>query len=244
MLYPGVRIRCSSTSLLTLCLLFLVLCLWGRPCSAQIESGTFVGTVTDSSGGVLAGATVTVTEVETNISHKTSTNAQGEYNVAHLNPGLYSINIGQPGFKSAVQSAIKLDINQVVRVDVALVPGAVSEHIEVTAAEPLVESQTSSIGQVIEETQVHDLPLNGRDFVQLAYLSPGVNQGEIGAVQQGGIPENERGNGSIHVNGLMATNNNFLLNGFDNNEQQIGFEILQPPVEAIDEFKVQTSNLG
>ena len=218
--------------------------LGGSHAFGQVESGTFVGTVRDSSGGVIAGATVTVAEVQTNVLHKTTTNDQGEYNVSHLNPGVYSIAIEQAGFKTATQSNIKLDINQVVRVDVAMVPGAVSERVEVTAAEPLVESQTSSIGQVIEETQVHDLPLNGRDFVQLAYLSPGVNQGEAGAVQQGGIPENERGNGSIHVNGLMATNNNFLLNGFDNNEQQIGFEILQPPVEAIDEFKVQTSNFG
>ena len=224
---------------------FAYLCSLGsRPVAAQIESATFVGTVRDASGGVLAGATVTVTEVETNVVHKTAANEQGEYNVSHLKPGVYNIAIEQAGFKTATQSGVKVDINQVVRVDVTLVPGVVSEHIEVTAAEPLVESETSSIGQVIEQTQVHDLPLNGRNFLQLAYLSPGVNQGEAGAVQQGGIPENERGNGSIHVNGLMATNNNFLLNGFDNNEQQIGFEILQPPVEAIDEFKVQTSNFG
>ncbi|HEY5030570.1 MAG TPA: carboxypeptidase-like regulatory domain-containing protein, partial [Candidatus Angelobacter sp.] len=211
---------------------------------AQIESATFVGTVRDASGGVVSGATVTVTNVETNIVHKTTTNDQGEYNVNHLIPGLYNIAIEQTGFKTATQSNIKLDITQIVRVDVALVPGVVTEHVEVSAVEPLIESQTSSIGQVIEQTQVHQLPLNGRNFVQLAYLSPGVNQGEVGAVQQGGIPENERGNGSIHVNGLMATNNNFLLNGFDNNEQQIGMEVLQPPVEAIDEFKVQTSNFG
>jgi hypothetical protein len=231
-------------SLIAFVVLVVLSCLWGAPAVAQIESGTFVGTVRDASGAVISGASVTVTEMQTNVVHKTSTNDQGEYNVNHLNPGIYSIAIEQAGFKTATQSNIKLDINQVVRVDVAMVPGVVSEHVEVTAAEPLVESQTSSIGQVIEDTQVHDLPLNGRDFVQLAYLSPGVNQGEVGAVQQGGIPENERGNGSIHVNGLMATNNNFLLNGFDNNEQQIGFEILQPPVEAIDEFKVQTSNFG
>lgn len=225
-------------------LLVLLLCMGSYPAFAQIESGTFVGTVRDASGATIPGATVTVTEMETNVAHKTVTNEQGEYNVSHLNPGIYKIAIEQAGFKTATQSSIKLDINQVIRVDVALVPGVVTEHVEVSAAEPLVESQTSSIGQVIEETQVHELPLNGRNFLQLAYLSPGVNQGEIGAVQQGGIPENERGNGSIHVNGLMATNNNFLLNGFDNNEQQIGFEILQPPVEAIDEFKVQTSNFG
>ena len=216
----------------------------GRPAMAQVESGTFVGTVRDASGAVITGAAVTVTETQTNVAHKTVTNEDGEYNINHLNPGIYTVTIEQAGFKTATQSNIRLDINQVVRVDVSLVPGVVSEQIEVNAAAPLVESQTSSLGQVIEETQVHDLPLNGRDFVQLAYLSPGVNEGEVGAVQQGGIPENERANGSIHVNGLMATNNNFLLNGFDNNEQQIGFEILQPPVEAIDEFKVQTSNFG
>jgi hypothetical protein len=215
-----------------------------HPVVAQVESGTFVGTVRDASGGTVSGAAVTITETQTNVAHKTFTNDQGEYNASHLNPGLYTVSIEQSGFKTATQFNIKLDINQVIRIDVTLTPGAVSETIEVTAAAPLVESQTSSIGQLIEETQVHDLPLNGRNFLQLAYLSPGVNQGEVGAVQQGGIPENERGNGSIHVNGLMATNNNFLLNGFDNNEQQIGFELLQPPVEAIDEFKVQTSNFG
>ena len=109
-----------------------------------------------------------------------------------------------------------------------------------------MESQTSSTGEVIEETQVHDLPLNGRDFVQLAYLSPGVNQGEIVGTPCSKVAylRTSGESGSIHVNGLMATNNNFLLNGFDNNEQQIGFEVLEPPVEAIDEFKVQTSNFG
>ncbi len=97
---------------------------------------------------------------------------------------------------------------------------------------------------MIEEKQVNDLPLNGRNFIQLAYLSPGVNAGPSNIVQGGGIPENERASGAIQVNGLTATNNNFLLNGFDNNEQQIGFEVVQPSVDAIQEFKVQTNNAG
>jgi len=214
------------------------------PLYAQVDSGKVIGQVQDSSGAAVKGAKVIATNVGTGVIHDVTTGSSGEFVVTELGSGNYTVTVEQVGFKKAVQPAFKLDINQVVRVDVTLVPGMVTEHIEVSAAEPLVESQTSSVGQVIEETQVHDLPLNGRDFVQLAYLSPGVNQGEVGAVQQGGIPENERGNGSIHVNGLMATNNNFLLNGFDNNEQQIGFEVLQPPVEAIDEFKVQTSNFG
>jgi hypothetical protein len=111
------------------------------------------------------------------------------------------------------------------------------------------KTETSSIGQVIDESRVHELPLNGRNFMTLAYLSPGVNigpasTGSTGNVQQGDIPEDERGNGSIQVNGLWATNNNYLLNGFDNNEQQIGFELIEPPIDAIQEFKVQTNNFG
>ena len=226
---------------------WLILFLFGFTaslCWAQVDSSRIVGTVVDSSGAVVMDATVKVVNSETNISASATTNEFGEYTATSLKPGVYSISAAKSGFKTAVQSAIKLDINQVARVDFSLQPGEVTERVEVTAAEPQVESQTSSIGQVIEETRVHDLPLNGRNFLQLAYLSPGVNQGQSGTVQQGGIPENERGNGAIQVNGLMATNNNFLLNGFDNNEQQIGFEVLQPPVDAIQEFKVQTNSFG
>ncbi len=216
---------------------------------AQVESGKIVGTVRDASGAILPAATVTVTETQTNAERKTTSNGQGEYVVTELKPGTYTVKAERQGFKTAVETAFKLDINQVVRVDFSLVVGSVQEKMIVTAAEPLVESETSSIGQVIDESRVHQLPLNGRDFIQLAYLSPGVNMGpastgSTGNVQQGDIPEDERGNGSIQVNGLWATNNNYLLNGFDNNEQQIGFELIEPPIDAIQEFKVQTNNFG
>ncbi len=219
------------------------------PLEAQVDSGKIVGTVKDASGAILSAATVTVTETQTNAERKISTNSDGEYVVTELKPGIYTVKAERQGFKTAVESAFKLDINQVVRVDFTLVVGSVQEQVVVTAAEPLVESETSSIGQVIDESRVHQLPLNGRDFIQLAYLSPGVNMGpastgSTGNVQQGNIPEDERGNGSIQVNGLWATNNNYLLNGFDNNEQQIGFELIEPPVDAIQEFKVQTNNFG
>ncbi len=216
---------------------------------AQVESGKVVGTVRDASGAVLADATVTVTETQTNAERKTPSNSGGEYVVTELKPGTYTVTAEREGFKTAVQTAFKLDINQVVRVDLTLVVGSVHEQVLVTAVEPQVESETSSIGQVIDESRVHQLPINGRNFMQLAYLSPGVNMGpastgSTGNVQQGGIPEDERGNGSIQVNGLWATNNNYLLNGFDNNEQQIGFELIEPPIDAIQEFKVQTNNFG
>lgn len=216
---------------------------------AQVESGKIVGTIKDSSGAIVAGAAVTVAETQTNAERKTTTSSQGEYVVTELKPGVYTVKAEREGFKKAVEADFKLDINQVVRVDFTLVVGSIQEEVVVTAAEPLVESETSSIGQVIDESRVHQLPLNGRDFMQLAYLSPGVNKGpastgSTGNVQQGDIPEDERGNGSIQVNGLWATNNNYLLNGFDNNEQQIGFELIEPPIDAIQEFKVQTNNFG
>ena len=214
-----------------------------------MDSGKIVGTVKDASGAIVSAATVTVTETQTNAEKKIDTNSAGEYVVTELKPGIYTVKAERAGFKTAVEAPFKLDINQVVRVDFSLVVGSVQEQVVVTAAEPLVESETSSIGQVIGESQVHQLPLNGRDFIQLAYLSPGVNMGpastgSTGNVQQGDIPEDERGNGSIQVNGLWATNNNYLLNGFDNNEQQIGFELIEPPVDAIQEFKVQTNNFS
>ena len=216
---------------------------------AQVESGKIVGTVRDASGAIAAAATVTVTETQTNAQKKIPTNSAGEYVATELKPGTYTVKAECAGFKTAIESAFKLDINQVVRVDFSLVVGSVLEQLTVTAAEPQVESETSSIGQVIDESRVHELPLNGRDFIQLAYLSPGVNMGpastgSTGNVQQGDIPEDERGNGSIQVNGLWATNNNYLLNGFDNNEQQIGFELIEPPIDAIQEFKVQTNNFS
>ncbi|MBV8864607.1 MAG: TonB-dependent receptor, partial [Acidobacteriaceae bacterium] len=210
----------------------------------QVETGRVVGTIRDSSGASVAGATITVAETRTAAEHRIVTGPDGTYSATDLNPGTYTVRVEHQGFKTAVQSPFKLDVNQVVRVDITLDIGAITQQVEVTAAEPLVETQTSSIGQVIDGERVNALPLNGRNFVQLAYLTPGVNAGPAGIVQQGSIPENERGNGAIQANGLTATNNNFLLNGFDNNEQQIGFEVIQPSVDAIEEFKVQTNSFG
>jgi len=234
--------RIVATLFLSLCVLFT----FAVTAEAQVESGKIVGTVKDPSGAVVDSAAVKVTEIQTNIERKTKTDSNGEFLVTELKSGEYTVTVEHQGFKKALQAAFKLDVNQVVRVDITLTVGSISEEVVVTAAAPLIESETSSLGQVIAQSQVHDLPLDGRDFVELAYLTPGVNQGPSAGytVQQGGIPEDQRGNASIQVNGLTATNNNFLLNGFDNNEQQIGIEVIQPSIDAIQEFKVQTNSFG
>src|SRR3984957_882746 len=138
---------------------------------AQVESGKIVGTVKDASGAILSGAEVTLTETQTNAERNITTNSAGEYVATELKPGTYTVKTKREGFKTAVEAAFKLDINQVVRVAFSLVVGSIREEMTVTAAEPLVESETSSIGQVIDESRVHQLPLNGRDFIQLAYSS-------------------------------------------------------------------------
>jgi hypothetical protein len=188
---------CSRLRWLTLIL--GVMMIGASGVQAQVESGKLVGTVGDASGAVVAGATVTVTETQTNAERKTTSNSGGEFVVTELKPGTYTVKAEREGFKTAVEAEFKLDINQVIRVDFTLIVGSVQEQVIVTAAEPLVESETSSIGQVIDESRVHQLPINGRNFMQLAYLSPGVNKGpastgSTGNVQQGEIPEDERGN--------------------------------------------------
>ena len=234
----------SCSSLRRFAFMTLSVLLLGSSLYAQVESGKVVGTVRDASGAAVMDAAVVIVSTATHVTREVRTDNGGAYVLTELKPGEYTVTVEHEGFKKAVQSAFKLDVNQVIRVDLTLVVGSVNERVDVTAAEPLIESESSSLGQVVEEQRVRELPLNGRDFVELAYLSPGVNSGPSGAVQQGGIPENQRGTGSIQANGLTATNNNFLLNGFDNNEQQIGIQVIQPAIDAIQEFKVQTNNFG
>jgi uncharacterized protein (DUF2141 family) len=211
---------------------------------AQVESGRVMGTVFDTSGAVISGAAITVRNTGTAVEHRAATNGSGQFTVTQLQPGTYTVSAQHEGFKRVEQAPFALDVNQVIEVQIRLEVGATSQTVEVASVEPLIEAQTSSLGAVVEEKSINDLPLNGRDFIQLTYLTPGVNAGPQGAVQGGGIPEDERGNGSVQANGLTATNNNFLLDGFDNNEQQIGFEIVQPPIDAIGEFKMQTNGFG
>lgn len=151
--------------------LTLILVLAHSVLVAQVESAKVVGSIRDASGAVLAEARITVTNTDTNVSRSAVATNNGEYVVTELQPGTYSLVAEHEGFKKAVQAAVKLDVNQVVRVDFVLAVGSINETVTVTAAEPLVESETSSLGQVIDESRVHQLPLNGRNFMQLAYLT-------------------------------------------------------------------------
>jgi hypothetical protein len=201
----------------------------------QGTAGSIVGTVKDSSGAIVAGVTVTVRNPSTNATRKVQTNADGDYSVPLLPPGTYEVLVEQPGFRNSVSSNIPLEVNQTVRVDVTLVVGNQTEQVEVTGAAPLVNTDTSALGQVVNQQSVSTLPLNQRNFVSFAYLVPGVQlpaEGSIDSTQ--GL--------AMSVNGARETANNFLIDGIDDNDLVINQYSAIPSLDAIQEFKVQSGN--
>jgi hypothetical protein len=203
--------------------------------SAQGTSGSVVGTVKDASGATVAGAVVVVRNVGTNISRSTPTSPEGDYNVPLLPPGTYDVTVQQPGFRNAVFNNVTLDVSQTVRVDAILTVGNQAEVVEVNEAAPLLNTDTSSIGQVVSQQSVNQLPMNQRNFVGLAYLAPGV------ALPTPGTTSSTQGL-SISVNGKKDNTNNFMIDGIDDNDTVINQYSAIPSMDAIAEFKVQTGN--
>ena len=209
------------------------------PAFAQQDGATVLGEVTDPSGGVVPGAVVTVTNSATGISLTTETNERGVYSLPGLRPGDYSVTIEAQGFSKFVRSGITLQVAQVLRLDAALQAGNLTETVEVVGAASLLQSQVSSRGSVIDERKILDLPLNGRDYNQLALLSPGVLPGtpRLASVNFKGV---------LNVNGNRTFNNVFLLDGVDNISYSNSFrgenvQLVQPSIEALQEFKIQTN---
>src|SRR5947207_5221725 len=212
--------------------------------AAQVTTADLIGTVRDSSGALVAGAQVTITNEATGVSRSALTDAAGNYLITQLPPGRYVLTAELSGFRKHVQSGLELQVNQRAQVDLALQIGQVTETIEVVGAAPLLESQSSVLGSVISETQVRDLPLNGRNFVQLAILSPGVSgtgYGTRGTIMSGTRPDDQRPGSELFVNGNRESSNNYLYDGVDNNDRLTLALVIRPAVEAIKEFKIQTN---
>lgn len=215
---------------------------------AQSDAARIVGTITDSTGAVLPKATVTVTNTDTARTVTVETNASGEYVVNGLPRGKYHIEVKQTGFKTTTAD-ISLDVSQVQEVSLSLQPGGAETTVDVTGEIPLVDTATSSTGEVIQGRQVTELPLNGRNFTQLALLTPGVTRGAYGDIASGGgsgtnaetFRNSETGGAALSANGQRPQANNFILDGVDNNEGLVNSIVFFPPAEAIQEFRVNTS---
>jgi hypothetical protein len=227
-------------------LLFLVVAgpvsgLW-----AQTTNARLAGSVTDPNGAVLSGATVTATSTATGLTKSATTGDTGEYVLEALPPGPYKVEVKQSGFANIVQN-ITLETQQVAALNFSLKVGQATETVNVTEDVPLVEAYSSSISSVVMGKEIADLPLNGRNFTELATLVPGVTRGPATSQASGTGNQaetfryNNTGGASVAVNGLRPQNNNFLLDGTDNNESLVNTIIFFPPAEAIQEFRVDTS---
>ncbi len=197
--------------------------------------GAILGTVTDNSGATVAKARVQVTNVSTNVTERTETTDAGTYSVPYLKPGVYRVSVEFTGFQKAVVDGITLVVDQQYRVDVLLKPGEVSETVEVTANAVALDTETSSVSQLVSQKQVEQLPLNGRNFLSLLFIGAGAVQtnGEQGQMRQG------EGN-AISINGSRPTSNNYTLDGLVNTDTALNTPAVILSQDAIQEFKVQS----
>src|SRR6266699_3542705 len=208
-------------------------------------NGSFSGTVSDKTGSVVSGATVRVTSPGTGLSREAKTDDTGHYLVLLLPVADYTIRVESQGFQTSEQKDLRLQVNEQREVNFTLSPGTVKEAVEVSATEVAVETSTPTLGQVITAQQVAELPLNGRNFVQLATLTPGTTQetNPQSFFNNGLSSEvSARGTYSLSVGGSRAQSTDWLFDGNDNNELTAGGISILPSIDAIQEFKVLTYN--
>jgi hypothetical protein len=210
---------------------------------AQFETATVVGTVRDSSGGVVPAAKVTLTNTQTGVSLERTSDANGNYEFFTVRIGSYVVTAEKDGFSVALVDNVQITVGARQRVDLSMAVGQLSEKIEVSASAVLLQTDSSDRSQVITAEQTKALPLNGREYSALALLSPGVR---LSALNTGGFTPRE---GSFNVNGLRSTFNNFLIDGVDNNaygtsNQGFSNQVMQPAPDAVGEFKVVTNNMS
>jgi len=212
-----------------------------RIAAAQAVTGTILGTVTDSTGAVIAGAKVTVTNVDTGLSRTAISDASGEYTAPQVPTGNYTVLAEMSGFKATALSNVQVGVDQRVRIDVTLDVGQMTESVTIEAATPLVQTNSSELGTTVNEEQIKTLPLNGRNFVSLTRTVPGVLRGIPGSNIDGAGSLAWRASASFSANGQRSRDNNYMLDGVDNNETWLQTVVLFPSVDSLDEFKLQTS---
>lgn len=228
--HRALRRSCSRT------LVVLALVIGCSPVFAQ--TGEITGRVTDPAGAIAPGVTVTISQPSTGLQRVVKTNADGYYTESELLPGIYSVSIEHPGFKPVTRAGIQLDVNQNLRLDFSLEVGNVSERVLVTAQAPLLETETQSIGQVVQGRQVVDLPLLGRDAYALGELIPGVR------ISRGmnDLPVDQISTSSVSINGAPGNANEFLLDGAPNAAAAQNQPIIYANADSVQEFKVETNN--
>ena len=219
-----------------------ILLVQSKPIYGQVDEGAITGTVQDPSGAVIPNADVVLLNTDQGRTLQTKSDASGGYTFSPVRAGHYTVTVSAQGFAKTTQKNITVSVAQSLQLNISLKPGGTTETVEVNTAPPVLQTQEASVGQVIGEAQVHDLPLNGRNFTFLAQLGAGMQTPQA----------DTRGNaasGAFSANGLRPAQNNYLLDGIDNNSNAVDFlngtnYVILPPVDAIQEFKVQTADFS
>lgn len=201
--------------------------------------GSITGEVRDASGALIPDAAVVVTNTSTSAARSITTNSDGIFNAPSLTPGPYSVRVERPGFRTA-QSNIDLQVQQVARVDFELQVGAVGQSVDVSAAPPALNTEDATVGTVIETRRITDLPLNGRNYLQLIALSPNVNAGFASPGQATNRQGGSRATQNFSIMGQRGTFNRYSLDGIENTDVNFNLYVMLPSVDALQEFKVQT----
>jgi len=209
------------------------------PLFAQQITGSIRGTVADSSGALVAGATVTARQVETGLARTATTDRSGNYLLLELPVGHYALEVTSKGFQKYLQEGISLNVNETAVVSIHLTVGTETQQVQVKADAELIQPTVSSLGQVVGEREILDLPLDGRNFAQLGLLQPGVVPLTPGLVEAGGPARQGQ---PYAVDGQRPESNNFMIDGADNvNAVDAGF-VIKPPIDSIAEFRILTHN--
>src|SRR5712691_5109822 len=202
--------------------------------------GEITGEVKDQSGAIAPGVSITATNTATNAVRGTRTNEAGIYSFPAMTPGTYQLKVEAAGFQPMVRSNVELQVQQTARIDFTLVVGQASQTIEVSSAAALLTTESATVGTVIEEKRITEMPLNGRDFLQLVALSPNVTYGFQAPNQAVGRQGGTRATENIAIAGMRGTWNNYTLDGVANTDVNFNLYIQLPSVDALQEFKVQT----
>ncbi|MBZ5514029.1 MAG: carboxypeptidase regulatory-like domain-containing protein [Acidobacteriia bacterium] len=208
---------------------------WTFQAVGQTFQGSFTGTIVDSTGAVIPGAKVTVEEEGKGLSWTALSDEDGNYDVALLPPGHYQMTVEKEGFEKIAQGPVTLAVNQRLRVDFQMKLGKITSTLVVKEAPPILDTQSSSVGTTIERTKVDEIPLNGRHFLALTMLVPGVVPGTSGS------RISDRG-GAINVNGLRDSMNSYWLDGMDDTAIGVGQFTVIPPLDSVQEFRMETGN--
>jgi hypothetical protein len=224
-------------------LVLFAFALAAKPSHAQLTSADIVGTVTDATGAVIPNAKVQVQNADTQLLRQTVTNGSGDYQFTLLPSGRYTVTVTVTGFKTSATPNLAVEAGDRARADVHLQTGGESETVTVEAQTALLQADNATVSSTVTARAVQDLPLNGRNFVQLVQLVPGANEGPGNGLSSGGRPDDRRTNAAgISVNGQDDTLNNWVVDGIDNNERIIGSIGVKPNVEGIQEITVQTNS--